>query len=378
MDWSRWRQEFPVSTERIHFNHAGVSPVSRRVVEATTRFIQDAAEFDPVKLRQWEWHAEEVRDSFARLVGASGEEIAFVKNTSEGLSLVAAGIDWREGDNVIAIDGEYPSNVYPWWGLRRKGVETRMATPRSAVITVDDLRPLADRCTRVVAISFVDWSSGARHELASIGSWCREQGILFCVDGIQGVGAVPLDVEACAIDCLAVGGHKWLLAPEGVGCLYVSRRIVDRLHTVLLGWKSVSNAETYLPYHFDVRPDAAKFEPGSPPTLGTAAFGAAVDLLHEIGPTTVTARLMEINDRLAEGLRRLGAEIVSPWNPEQRSGIVVFRLGETPSLYDRLTKDGFVVRLRGGGIRVAPHFYNSDDQIDRLIDVVAGARGDRK
>jgi len=370
MDWSRWRQEFPVSAERIHFNHAGVSPVSLRVVEATTRFIRDAAEFVPATMREWEWRGEEARDAFARLVGAQGDEIAFVKNTSEGLSLIAAGLDWREGDNLIAVEGEYPSNVYPWWSLRRRGVETRMLQPRRPLITADELGRLADGRTRLVALSFVDWSSGARQDLTAIGAWCRERGILLCVDGIQGVGAVRLDVEAAGIDFLAVGGHKWLLAPEGVGCLYVSRRVIDRVESVLHGWKSVSNADTYLPYHFEPRPDAGKFEPGSPPTLGTVALGAALALLHEIGPAEIEARLLQLTDRLAEGLRRKGAEIVSPWQPEERSGIVVFRHGDEHKLYQQLTRANFVVRIRGGGIRVAPHFYNSEDEIDRLIAAV--------
>jgi cysteine desulfurase/selenocysteine lyase len=368
MDWTRWRREFPITERLTHFNHAGVSPVSRRVVAAATTFIEQAAVITPSTYRSWDVRAEAIRASFARLIGAQANEIAFVKNTSEGLSLVAVGIDWRAGDNVIAVNGEYPSNVYPWFGLRRWGVETRLVQPVRGRVRVDDVRALLDGRTRVVSVSFVDWNSGARTDLRPLGELCRQRGILFCVDGIQGVGAVQLDVERAGIDCLAVGGHKWLLAPEGCGGLFISRRVVDRLQSVLHGWKSVTDADTYLPYHFNPRPDAAKFEPGSPPQLGTHALGAAIDLLLEVGPANIEQHVLEITDRLAAGLRARGAEIVSPWECDARSGIVVFRLGDDPQrLSAALNQRGFIVRMRGGGIRVAPHFYNDEDDIDRFL-----------
>jgi cysteine desulfurase/selenocysteine lyase len=368
MDWSQWRLQFPITEQVTHFNHAGVSPVSRRVADAVTAFINEATVIDATVQRRWELRAEAVRAGFARLVGARPEEIAFVKNTSEGLSLVAAGLDWRAGDNVIAVDGEYPSNVYPWFGLRRWGVETRLVRPVHGRVRNEDVQALVDERTRVVAVSFVDWNSGARTDLRPIGEFCRRRGILFCVDGIQGVGAIPLDVEREHIDCLAVGGHKWLLAPEGCGCLFISRRVVDGLQSVLHGWKSVRDADVYLPYHFDPRPDAAKFEPGSPSVLGTYALGAAIALLLEIGVDQIERRLYELTDRLAAGLRRRGAELVSPWGENERSGIAVFRRGDDPQrLWAELTQRRFVVRVRSGGIRVAPHFYNNEDDIDRLL-----------
>jgi selenocysteine lyase/cysteine desulfurase len=368
MDWSRWRAEFPITEHLTHFNHAGVSPVSRRVANAVTAFISEATVVDAVTQRRWSARGEEIRASFARLVGAQPDEIAFVKNTSEGLSLIAAGLDWQPNDNVIAVDGEYPSNVYPWFSLRRWGVETRLVQPVQGRVRVEDVRALVDERTRLVSVSFVDWSTGARTDLRPIGELCRARGILFCVDGIQGVGVIQLDVERANIDCLAVGGHKWLLAPEGCGCLFVSRRVVDRIQSVLHGWKSVTDADTYLPYHFNPRPDAAKFEPGSPSMLSTYALGAAIDLLLEIGPQQIEQRLFALHDRLTAGLRARGAEIVSPWGAEERSAIVVFRLGDDPhKLCSDFVRRGFIVRVRSNGIRVAPHFYNNEDDIDRFL-----------
>ena len=368
MDWTHWRREFPITEHVTHLNHAGVSPVSRRVVAAVTTFIEQAAVLDPETYRAWDVRLETVRTSCARLIGAQADETAFVKNTSEGLSLVAVGLDWQAGDNVVAVDGEYPSNVYPWFGLRRWGVATRLVQPVRGRVRVDDVRALLDERTRVVAVSFVDWNSGARADLRPLGELCRARGVLFCVDGIQGVGAVPLDVERAGIDCLAVGGHKWLLGPEGCGFLFISRRVVDRLQSVLHGWKSVTDPDTYLPYHFNPRPDAAKFESGTPPQLGIHALGAAVELLLEIGPANVAARIVAITDRLAAGLRARDIEIVSPWEDTARSGIVVFRCGDDPQrLSTALNQRGFIVRMRGGGIRVAPHFYIDETDIDRFL-----------
>ncbi len=368
MDWNDWRREFPITERLVHLNHAGIAPLPRRVAAAVTTFATEATTVDAATQRRWSQRCEQVRAAFARLVGARADEIAFVKNTSEGLSLVAAGMQWRNGDNVIAVDGEYPSNVYPWFALRRCGVETRLVRRARGRVHVDDVRELVDERTRLVAVSFVDWSTGARTDLAALGEFCQTRGILFCVDGIQGVGAIQLDVEEAGIDCLAVGGHKWLLAPEGYGCLFVSRRVADRISSVLHGWKSVTDADTYLPYHFDPRPDAAKFEPGSPSVLSTYALGAAIDLLLHVGPERIERRLMELTDRLAEGLRARGAEILSPWGSGERSGIVVFRLGNDPQrLCADLIAHGFIVRLRSGGIRVAPHFYNNEEDLDRLL-----------
>src|SRR6185503_5482484 len=175
MDWRRWRSEFPSTQHVTHFNHAGVSPISRRVAAAVHGFTDQAHVIDAAVQSGWEARNEEIRAAFARLIGAHADEIAFVKNTSEGLSLVAAGLDWREGDNVVAVDGEYPANVYPWWGLRRWGVETRMVAPRDNLVRADDIAAIADARTRVVAVSFVDWSSGARNDLAAIGEWCRRR-----------------------------------------------------------------------------------------------------------------------------------------------------------------------------------------------------------
>ncbi len=368
MNANPWRGLFPVTQHWVHLNHAGVSPISLRVRDAVVAFLEDALRIDEARNQRWEQRSEEVRALCAQLIGARADEIAFVKNTSEGLSLVAFGFPWKRGDNVITVDKEYPSNVYPWFALHRYGVETRLVPRRNGRVSPDEVLAAADRHTRVLTVSFVDWLTGARNDLAALSELCRERNWLFCVDGIQGVGAVPFNVEELGVDCLAVGGHKWLLAPEGCGFLYVSKRVVDRIESVLQGWKSVENPESFLPYHFGARPDALKFEPGSPPHLGIHALGAAVELLLEVSIGEVWRRIRFLTDYLVEGLLSLGADIVSPWGDGERSGIVVFRLGAAPEqLVQQLIAQGFIVRVRDGGIRVAPHFYNDIEDIDRFI-----------
>jgi selenocysteine lyase/cysteine desulfurase len=370
MDWTRWRAEFPSAAQHVHMNHAGISPLSRRVGAAIRTFTDEAVLLDGAVYRRWEARAEAVRGAAARLIGVRTHEIAFVRSTSEGLSLVASGLSWEPGDNVVTVADEYPSNVYPWFGLRRLGVETRLVERPQLRFGIDDLAAMVDRRTRALAVSAVDWQSGFRADLAALGEFCRARDILFVVDGIQAVGALHVDAAACGVDVLAAGGHKWLLAPEGCGIVFVSDRVVERVHPVVLGWKSVENAGAYLPYHFDLRPDAARLEPGSAPHLAIHALGAALDLLLEIGPAAIETRVLEITDELADGLRGLGASVLSPRNGAERSAILTFAIGETADLHQALTDARIVTRQRLGGIRLAPHFYNDADDVARVLDVV--------
>jgi cysteine desulfurase/selenocysteine lyase len=370
IDRSAWRAEFPSVATQVHMNHAGLSPLSRPVAAAIRSFADQAERAPSRHYAGWCAQVDAVRDRYARLIGASADEIAFVKNTAEGLSLVAAGLTWRAGDNVVAVADEYPSNIYPWLGLARHGVETRLAPRRGVRFGVDEIAAVVDRRTRLLTVSAVDWQSGFRPDLAALGEFCRARDIIFVVDGIQAVGAVRVDVKACAIDAMAVGGHKWLLAPEGCGTLFVSNRLLDRVTPVLLGWKSVSDADTYLPYHFEPRGDAAKFEPGSQMHLGICAFGAAIDLQWTIGPAAIEAAVLEVTDVLQDELKGLGATILSPRDGAERSSILTFSRGDSAALHAALTAADVVCRQRMGGVRLAPHCYTNGDDVEQVLRVV--------
>ncbi len=371
IDWQYWRAEFPSAAGQVHMNHAGLAPLSRRVAAEIRAFADEAEQFLPGSYAGWTGRVTAARAAIARLIGAQADEIAIVPNTAHGLSLVAAGLPWQAGDNVVAIDGEYPSNIYPWLGLRRQGVETRLVTrPRDGRFGVDEVAALVDARTRVVTVSAVDWQSGFRCDLAALGEFCARRDVLLVVDGIQAVGALQIDVTRSGIGCLAVGGHKWLLAPEGCGFLFVARHVLDRLTPVLLGWNSVADPDTYLPYHFDLRREAEKFEPGTQMHLGVRALGAAVDLLLAVGPAAIEARVLATTDALAEGLRGIGATILSSRRPADRSGILTFELGDTAALHATLVRHGIACRPRLGGVRLAPHFYNDASDVARVIAAV--------
>ena len=367
-----WRDEFPITRACVYFDHAGVAPVSRRVGDAVAAFIADARDFARLHYPAWEARAEAVRAMAARLVNAAAEEIAFVASTSDGLSAVATGLDWRPGDNVVAVDAEFPANVYPWWALRRLGVETRLAAPVDGRLTVDAIAALIDDATRVVSVSAVDFATGQRRPLAAIAELCRRRDILFCVDAIQALGALRLDVERDGIDALAADGHKWLCAPEGCGMLYVSRRWLDRLVPQRIGWKSVVDSSRYLPYHFELKPDARKFECGSLNFLAIFALGAALDLVFDVGVDAIERRVLALTGRVRAALAEHGFALVSPNDVAERSGITTVRTSEAPeAAVRRLRAANVLASPRAGGVRLSPHFYCNDDDVERCIAVLA-------
>jgi selenocysteine lyase/cysteine desulfurase len=367
-----WRNEFPVTAACVYFDHAGVAPVSRRVADAVSNFIADARDFGRLHYAAWEQRAEAVRAAAARLLGAAADEVAFVASTSDGLSTIATSIDWRPGDSVVAVDGEFPANVYPWWALQRLGVETRLAAIAGGRLTVEAVDALIDDTTRVVSVSAVDFATGQRRDLAAIGERCRRRGVLFCVDAIQALGALSVDVERDGIDALAADGHKWLCAPEGCGLLYVSRRWLERLRPQRLGWKSVVDAGRYLPYHFELKTDAQKFECGSLNFLAIHALGAAIDLVAEIGIDAIEQRVLALTAQLRDELAARGIDVLSPARREERSGITVMRTAESPeSVVRRLRAAGVLASPRGGGVRFSPHFYCNEDDIARCMSALA-------
>jgi selenocysteine lyase/cysteine desulfurase len=371
MSWERTRSFFPVTRTLAYLNHAGVAPISTRVAEALARYSAEASErgaFDYA--RSFDAEVERVRGRAARLLGAHGDEIAFAKNTSEGLGLVAAGLDWQRGDRIVTCDLEYPSNVYPWWSLRPRGVETVMLRSRDGSLPIESVEEaLRHPRTRLLSLSSVEFGSGARNDLAALGRLCRERGVLFCVDAIQSLGCFPLDVGECHVDFLAADGHKWLLSVEGCGLFFCRRALLEGLTPRVVGWRSVSNNLDFDRYHLELQPGAGRFEEGTPNTPGIFALGAAIDLLLELGVEAVGQRVLELTDMLCEGLAARGAAIASPRGPGQASGIVAFRLpDEAPGrTAARLRAAGVFVVERRGCVRASPHFYNSPGDLERLL-----------
>lgn len=362
------RGEFPVTARWVYMNHAGIGPLPRRAVERAAAVAAGAAEGGD---RSWPARndgCERAREAAARLLGARRPaEVAFVENTSAGLSLVAQGIDWRPGDNVVGAACEFPSNVYPWMQLADRRVEYRQVPERDGAIGMDDLLAAIDGRTRAVALSWVEYGSGFRFDLPRVAQACRERGALFVLDAIQGLGALDLDVERDGVDICAAAAHKWLLGPEGVGLLYVSDRVVGEICPVRSGWRSMRHLYDWTRLEIDWNEGARRHECGTLNALGIHALGGSLDLLLETGMPRVEARVLALATQVAEGLAGLGFEVVGGTAP--RSGIVAATHPSRTAneLVEELAKREIVVAARIGRLRVSPHVYNTEEEGDRLL-----------
>lgn len=366
----RFRDELPITQVRVYLNHAGISPLPGRSLRRMAEFAEVSSRTGdqawPERMRE----AERVRGMAARLLGAArSHEVAFVENTSSALSMVAEGFDWKPGDNVVGAALEFPSNVYPWMNLASRGVEYRQVEERDGRIDPEELLSLADGRTRMLALSWVQFASGFRSDLARLGRACRERGILFVVDVIQGLGALRLDVERDFVDVAAAASHKWLLSSEGLGLLYVSDRVVDRIRPIRAGWRSMRDQSQWTEYDIDWNDGARRFESGTYNIYGIAALGGSLDLIFEAGPEAVERRVLSLADHAARGLTDLGFTVVSSREPSETSGILTATHPDldTSDLVRRLASKNIVVAARAGRFRISAHFYNTEKEIDRCL-----------
>jgi selenocysteine lyase/cysteine desulfurase len=359
-----YRREFPVTGKYIYLDHAGVAPISLRVKTAIEKFLAESTEGGSFHYPVWAERIVEIRRACLRLVNAVPEEIAFVKSTSHGLSIVAQGLDWRPGDNVLIYEKEFPSNIYPWLNLRSKGVEVRTIPSRDGRILFEDITRLINSRTRLLAISSVQFSNGFRIDLEKVGSLCRDKQVLLCVDAIQSLGMVPMDVKAFHIDFLSADAHKWLLGPEGIGIFYCSNGLAERLSPPLIGWKSVRNELAFDRPDFLLKTNCLRFEEGSMNLLGIFGLGAALDLLFEVGIEQIEQRVLDLGDLILQEAEKRGYHALTPGARHERGGNITVSGNFDPArMRDALREKRIMVNARGGGIRVSPHFYNTEEEI---------------
>ncbi len=365
-----WRKWFPVSSRITYLNHAGVAPLSTRAAAAMETAVRECTEWGAFRYGRLLNGIRRARGSAAELLEVHPDHVAFVKNTSEGVSFVAEGFPWKAGDAVVVPEGEFPSNVYPWMNLARRGVRVIRVPERGGRLDMDDYRrAVSQRRVRLLAVSAVEYGTGFRNDLAALGELCRKRGVLFFVDAIQALGCIPLAPERLGIHALAADGHKWLCGPEGIGLLYLSREALERLHPVEVGWNSVQDPMAFDRIRFELRPDAARFEAGSPSTVAVHGLGAALELLLEVGIARVWARVQELWGGLIEGLRERSYSVASPLAPRERSGILTFvpRRKAPTDLAAGFHVEGVFVAARGPGVRVSPHFYNTTEDLERFF-----------
>ncbi|MCZ7645497.1 MAG: aminotransferase class V-fold PLP-dependent enzyme [Planctomycetota bacterium] len=364
------REDFPIARRGVYLNNASIGPLSNTVRRAVDRFNEDVSLNGREHYPQWCRFADtEIKADLARLIGASAAEIAFVKNTTEGLLLVANGLDWRPGDNVVVSEQEYPSNVYCWMNLARRGVNIRWAPFREGRVRVEDLAERIDSRTRLVTLSGVQFSSGYRLDLPRVSELCRARGVLLNLDMIQHVGALELDVSACPVDFLSAGGHKWMLGPIGTGIFYCRREAMNCIHPWNVGYHSVAKSEDHVDYDLTFRPDAGRFEEALVNFPGLYGLHAAARTLLSLGLARVETHILALNARAVEGLRKRGCRILSPLGNGERSGILTFahpRL-EPEAVAARLKEAGVAVAVRVGGVRISPSIHNDAGDIDAFL-----------
>jgi cysteine desulfurase / selenocysteine lyase len=371
VDWTKLRSEFPITRNWAFFDHAAVAPLTAKARAAMDLWAKDLTENGDVYLGRWMKHVQKVRALFGQLLNADPLDIAFVKNTSEGIGIVAEGYPWQAGDNVVTAEEEYPANLYPWMNLASRGVELRRVASRGGRLLVDDVCAAMDDRTRIVSLSWVEFASGFRNDLDVIGELCRQRGALFFVDAIQGLGVFPVDVQRSPIDFLAADGHKWLLGPEGAGILYVRRELVDRLHAVGVGWNSVVGALDFSRIDFTLKPHAGRWESGSLNVPGIVALGASLQMLLDIGIDAVSARILDVTGHLCRRLaERKGPIVFSSRLPGEGSGIVSLDVPSPAELKTRCLANQIVVNHRAGRLRVSPHCYNTVEEIDKLVELL--------
>ncbi len=372
------RREFPHTMgDMVYLNHAAVAPLSFRVRDAVDRYQTRRALKD---IEPYPWimkTVQETRELLANMIHARAEQIAFVMNTSDGLNIIAQGLDWQPGDRVLLNDLEFPANAYPFLNLQRRGVEIDMIKKNPLLkkegagagysITPEDIRSHLTPRTKLVTISHVQFGTGAKADLTTIGKICRERNILFAVDAIQSLPHSFIDVERDNIDFLACGSHKWMMSGEGAGFIYASDRAIGCIHQASLGWTSIDD-----PFDFNLRPDelrtgAARFENGTLNFAGITALNASLKFFFEFGLKDIERNVLDLSGYFIDRLEQRGVEVITPSDEREHAGIVSFTFPDAETVFERLQKQNIILSLRQGRLRVSPHFYNTEEEIKKLM-----------
>jgi cysteine desulfurase/selenocysteine lyase len=366
------RALFPITQRAIYLNHAAVSPLPVPTTAAIQSHLKDVQDNGSLNYQNWIAVKNQARGLLANLLGARPEQIAFMRNTSDSLSTVANGLKWQRGDNIVTFKREFPANIYPWLRLQAEfGVEVRMCAEREGRVDFDELANMVNSSTRVIAISHVQYASGFRSNLGRLGRLAREHDALLVVDVIQSLGVIPLNVEAELIDVAAGASHKWLLAPEGVGYLYLSDRARERVVPTLVGWVSVAEPEDYENFDQEWNHGTLAWETGTGATALIHGLEASLKLLGSIGTSAIASYLDQLTNHLCERLMAREYQVVSSREHDQKSQIVCIQPQSDTSamrLYGLLKSQKIITAPRIDRLRIAPHFYNTIDEINTLVD----------
>jgi len=367
MSWDRVREDFEILTEITYLNTASVGLLPKKSRERVLEWLNERG-YGNLYWMRWYEESKRVKELFAKLINASPEEISLVENTSMGLNLVANSIKWERGDNIVINDMEFPANVFPWQVQARKhGLEIRVVRSKNGVLDINDYQRLTDEHTKVIAVSWVEFSNGFVHDLKALSEIAHDVGAFLVVDGIQGVGALKLDVKKSGVDFLVCGGHKWLLGLSGAGLMYIKKEVLDELDISFGGWLADKNPSDFTYREYKPAEDARRFELGSPSFIGYYALSASLEYILSLGIDAIEKRDLELASYLIE---RMGiiAGVASPLKDgEPLSPIISLEIPNANEVAKVLwEKSGIRVSARLGRIRVSPHFYNNEEDIDKL------------
>lgn len=373
LDETAIREEFPQDESLAYLNHAAVAPWPARTAQAVKEFAEGNVRSGARDYQSWLAREERLRQQCRDLINApSAQDIALLKNTSEALSVVADGLDWRDGDNIVISDEEFPSNRIPWQFQAGKGVALR-----EVGLNVDDpeaaLMEACDNHTRILSISSVQYASGLRLDLPRLGEFCRARDIVFCIDAIQSLGAHRFDTQAAQADCVMADAHKWMLGPEGIALFWCRPELRERLILHQFGWHMIRDAGNFSSRDCTPADSGRRFECGSANMLGIHALSASLSLFAEVGMAEVEARILDNVHYLMEKLTAMnGIEILTRSTPGRLAGILVFRVAgrDSAELHAELLKNDVICAARGGGIRFSPHFYTPREKLDKSLEII--------
>lgn len=364
------REQFPVTKSKVFLNHAAMSPIPKAVADAMHKFVDESSNFS-FDLKELE---DRGKPDFARLINAKSGEIALVENTSVGMNIAANVLNAPNGSKIVTTDLEYPSVTYPF--LRKSlGLRVHYVKNVNGKILLEDVEKAVDDKTAAVAISQVEYVNGFRHDLRPIGEIAHEHGAYLIVDAIQACGAIPVDVKRDNIDFLATACYKWLLSPLGAGYLYVREELIEKSEPPYVGWASVKQETFNTTEFWDIwnpqySQTATRFEVGSSSTISFLGAKEAIKLLLSAGIENIERRILKLTDRLIDSLEELGFKLQTPTEKQYRSGIINFKIDNPQKIVGKLEKTGIVVSARANGIRVSPHFYNTEEEIDKFTEEI--------
>ena len=371
LDIEQIRSELPITSKYIYLDHAAVGPLPTKVAEAAKRVVDEKCEGD-LHWQSWEETVEATRESIAALIGGTTGEVALVHSTSDGLAIVANGLSYEKGANIVTCDMEFTSNLFPWQALtRRQSLELRVVRNRDGKLLMEDFSNVIDSHTRLVAVSHIQYSNGFKINLGELSKIAHASGAYIVTDGVQAVGQMPVDVSKLGLDFLATSGYKWLLSPISTGFLYVRSGLLEELWPTIVGYRSDEN-----PMEFDFREfrparTARRYEDGQLNFPGFAGMNQAIRFLQGVGLETIWSRILSLVDRLTDGVgRSKEVQVRSCLDQESKTGIVNIGCGDASLVAERLLKRGIVTSVRGGGLRISPHFYNTENEIDALISEI--------